>query len=346
MSLSRQRITLTALLLSGTVTARAVCQLSQMSRYRCSSKVEQRVEQRIKIIILLWANNSETVSVEGLSGAENSTLLLFFRESYVPGGHMETSQILQTSICILKYGQDAENCGRIWGFVSYHSSSLIFPPSCEPRKQKTELPPTVRIKALHGEGAIKRHFEVDIPTHFKQRCARASLLPCSLLHLCSLYWQKPRVRWAEAIPVNSLPFMRRVIPRLFQPCFARACRDECKFSFAAKNLHSWLLFSSADLTFVLFCIVYRQSNEVNFRAFIVPGKNVSKRSKWIATLTMPHSCCFINPHMWRCLMKIWWQGSFFLWPVVSSGISRIRQNVWLTLSGDAWRMSGYLMSWY
>lgn len=139
-----------------------MCQLSQMSRYWCSSKAEQRVEERLKIIILLWADNSETVSVEGLSGAENSTLLLFFRESYIPGGHMEISQILQTSICILKYGKDAENCGRIWGFVSYHGSSLIFPPSCESRKQKTELPPTVRIKALRGEGAIKRHFEVDI----------------------------------------------------------------------------------------------------------------------------------------------------------------------------------------
>lgn len=28
--------------------------------------------------------------------------------------------------------------------------------------QKTDLPPTVRIKALRGDGAIKRHFEVDI----------------------------------------------------------------------------------------------------------------------------------------------------------------------------------------
>lgn len=233
-----------------------------------------------------------------------------------------------------------QKTGRIWGFVSYHSSSLIFPPSCEPLKPKNWITSNSQNQSSTWRWCYKKTFRGRYSTHFKQRCARVSLLPCSLLHLCSLYWQKPRVRWAEAIPVNSLPFMRRVIPRLFQPCFARACRNECKFSFAAENLHSWLLFSSAELTFVLFCIVYRQSNEVNFRAFIVPGKNVSKRSKWIATLTMPHSCCFSNPHMWRCLMKIWWQGSFFLWPVVSSGISRIRQNVWLTL------LLFDLMSWY
>lgn len=51
----------------------------QMLRYWCASKAEQRVEERIKIIILLWANNSQTVSIESLTGAENWTVLLFFR---------------------------------------------------------------------------------------------------------------------------------------------------------------------------------------------------------------------------------------------------------------------------
>lgn len=50
--------------------------------------------------------------------------------------------------------------------------------------------------------------------------AQASLYPCTLLHLCSLDWQELRVHWAKAILLNSLPFMRRVIPHLFQLGFA------------------------------------------------------------------------------------------------------------------------------
>lgn len=90
--------------------------------------------------------------------------------------------------------------------------------------------------------ALKNTLRGRDSAQFKLRCAQASLYPCTLLYLCSLDWQKLRVRWAKAILVNSLPFMRRVIPRLFQLSFAWACRDEprkpsiaASRSFAAEN---------------------------------------------------------------------------------------------------------------
>lgn len=102
---------------------------------------------------------------------------------------------------------------------------------------------------------------------FKMRCAQASLYLCTLLYLCSFDWQKLWVRWAKAILVNSLHFMRRVIPRLFQLSFARACRDESwkpasqlLALFAAENFTLDLLFYSIDLTFVFSCVPFWNSS--------------------------------------------------------------------------------------
>lgn len=128
----------------------------QMVRYWCASKAEQRVEERIKIIILLWANNSQTVSIDSLSGAENWTVLLFFQGKLRPGGHMEISQILQTSICILKYGKDRENWGKEGDLFPITAERISFQKNTSHNNTVTTI--TMNTKNLQA----KCNFKVEI----------------------------------------------------------------------------------------------------------------------------------------------------------------------------------------
>lgn len=178
-------------------------------------------------------------------------------------------------------GKTEKTAGRR-GFVSRHSSSVILLLNYEqiqlkensflaatPLQQLQSAPKQYMQKCKGSAKKLEKNNTLRGRDwiQFRLRCAQASLYPCTLLYLCSLDWQKLRVHWAKAILVNSLPFMRRVIPRLFQLSFARACRDDPRSSslFCCRELHSRLLSSSIDLTFHVFLCVffYRQSNEVN-----------------------------------------------------------------------------------
>lgn len=161
------------------------------------------------------------------------------------------------------------------GFVSRHGASVIFPPKLWASKGafyscKTpllQLSPQQYVQKCKGsaKGAKKKKrrgtFQGRDSTRFKLRCAQASLYPCTLLYLRSLHWQKLWVHWAKAILVNSLPFMRRAIPRLFQLTSAWACRDDQR-SFS-------LLFFSLRRTSLLtadFFFLYHWSDPLCFPA--------------------------------------------------------------------------------
>lgn len=205
----------------------------QMLRYWCASKAEQRVEERIKNYHLITRQQySDCFHRITRWGWElNSALVFLQRKATSRGSYGNKPTFLQTSICILKCGKDE---GRR-GFVSC-VSSVVFP-------LNSEQTITVGSKTMHAQVQRRwKTFEGRDSTRFKLRCAQASLYLCTLLYLCSLDWQKLRVHWAKAILVNSLPFMRRVIPHLFQLSFARACRDEprktihaASHSFAPEN---------------------------------------------------------------------------------------------------------------
>lgn len=146
------------------MTTRAKSVNFQMSRYWCASKAEQRAEGRIKIIILLWANNSQTVSIES-HWELNSALV--FRGKRRPGGHMEISQILQTSIYILKYGKEWKTEERR-GCVCRHSSSVIIPLNtlATTPLQQLQLSPTQYVQKSKGSAKkLKKkntHLKIEI----------------------------------------------------------------------------------------------------------------------------------------------------------------------------------------
>lgn len=63
-----------------------------------------------------------------------------------------------------------------------------------------------------------------------QRCAQASLGPCTSLYPSSLQRQKLRMPWAKAIPVNSLFLHEKLV---FNPSFTRCLQGR------AREILSW-----------------------------------------------------------------------------------------------------------
>lgn len=165
---------------------------------RCRDVGAHQRRRRIKIIILLWANNSQSVSER----AERWTELLFFlppRRSY--GDKPDFANIyLHIEIW------ETEN------HTTPHSS-------CVPPKNVFCFL-FKRTKIMHVE--VRRSSNGRISSWISntvaaQRCAQASLGPCTSLYPSSLHRQKLRMRWAKAIPVNSLFLHEKLV---FNPSFA------------------------------------------------------------------------------------------------------------------------------
>lgn len=173
---------------------------------RCRDVGAHQRRRRIKIIILLWANNSQSVSER----AERWTELLFFLPPQRSYGDKPDFANIYLHIEIW----ETEN--HTTPHSSWVSSQIHF---CFFFK---------RTKIMHVEVCRSSNGHISSwisNTVAAQRCAQASLGPCTSLYPSSLHRQKLQMRWAKAIPVNSLFLHEKLVST---PALPGACRDEAE----------------------------------------------------------------------------------------------------------------------
>lgn len=127
--------------------------------------------------------------------------------------------------------------------------------------------------------------------------------------------------------------MRRVIPRLFRLSSARACRDEprCLASAAAENFPLHCLSPLSIWPLVFRYIFHRQSNEVNYRVFIVAGTLPGKLNKWHICFWMKKTFVYATFHIFKVIrrkndsnfdVKNLRGRNLFIWLIVSCGLKQ------------------------